>query len=221
MVKEIILMAKSWKGGGYCVAGIDTTTGDWIRIISDDAVRQHAVTEEDMKYEDETSPQILDRVSIECIAHTPNDYQPENYTMDNSFYWVKTGQADIGEIIDLHPTDFHGMLFYNNDNKVTPGEIQAINSCNRYSLALIRPLNTKINVKRWDNSERPKIRACFTYVGRSYRYITVTDPTFVVKYQAMADGDYSLDNVYFVVSLADPFPGDGKHWKLVATVLEE
>ncbi|TWH49554.1 hypothetical protein [Sporomusa sp. KB1] len=220
MEKEIILMAKSWKGGGYCTAGIDTTTGEWVRIVSDDAARQHAVTDEDMKYEDGTSPQVLDKVSIKWTAHTPNDYQPENYTMDSSYYWVKTGRADIDEIIDLHPTDFHGELFYNNDKKVTPGEIQAISDGNKYSLALIRPLDTKINVKRWDGNTRPKITACFTYMGRSYRYIKVTDPIFVMQYQDIEDGDYSLDNVYFVASLADPNPSDGDHWKLVATVLE-
>ena len=118
MEKEIILMAKSWKGGGYCIAGIDTTTGEWVRIVSDDATKQHAVTDEEMKYEDGTSPQILDRVRIKCTAHTPNDYQPENYTMDSSSRWRKSGQADINEIIDLHPADFHGMLFYNNSKKL-------------------------------------------------------------------------------------------------------
>ena len=221
MEKEIILMAKSWKGGGYCIAGIDTTTGEWVRIVSDDATRQHAVMEEDMKYEDGTSPQILDRVRIKCTAHTPNDYQPENYTMDSSSYWVKTGRADIDEVIDLHPTDFHGRLFYNNGKKVTPGELQAISDYNRYSLALIRPLNTIINVKRWDGNTRPKITACFRYGTISYRFIPVTDPVFAKNYQTLDDGDYSLDNVYFVVSLADPNPNDGDHWKLVATVLEE
>ena len=221
MEKEIIIMAKSWKRGDYCIAGIDTTSAEWVRIVSADAARQHAVTDEDMKYEDGTSPQILDRVRIECTAHTPNDYQPENYTMDSSYYWEKTGRADIDEIIDLHPTEFHGMLFYNNDKKVTPREVQAISDANKYSLALIRPLNTLINVKRWDGSTRPKITACFKYGAINYRFITVTDPVFARSYQALDDGDYSLDNVYFVVSLADPNPSDGDHWKLVATVLEE
>jgi len=221
MEKEIILMAKSWKGGGYCIAGIDTTTRDWVRIVSDDAARQHAVTDEDMKYQDGTSPQILDRVRIKCTAHTPNDYQPENYTMDSSRRWRKSGQADINAVINLHPAEFHGILFYNNDKKVTPGEIQAISDGNKYSLAFIRPSNTKINVKRWDGSTRPKITACFTHGERSYRYIKVTDPTFVIQYQDIEDGDYPLDNVYFVASLADPNPSDSDHWKLIATVLKE
>lgn len=214
-------MAKSWKGGGYCVAGIDTTTGEWVRIVSNDESKQHAVTDEDMMYRDRTSPQILDIVSIDCTEYTPNDYQPENYTMDSSRYWRKIGQADIDDVINLHPAEIHGKLFYNNEKKVTPDEISEIRAAGRYSLALIRPSDIVIRVKRWEGNTWPKVTACFTYGGRSYRFIKVTDPTFVKRYQDMEDGDYSVEDVYFVASLADPNPADGDHWKLIPTVLEE
>lgn len=220
MNKEIIMIAKSWKLGGNCIAGIDTTTGKWVRIVSDDASIQHAVTDEAMEYRDGTSPQILDIVSIACTDYTPNDYQPENYTMDSSRVWKKIGRADIDDVIALHPAEIHGMLFYNNEKKVTADEIRAIRPIAKYSLALIRPSDIEICVKRW-NSARPQITASFRYMGRKYWFITVTDPEFVKPYQAMADGDYSVEDVYFVVSLADPSPKDGHHWKLIATILEE
>ena len=44
MDKEIVLLTKSKKRGNYCIAGVDRKTGEWIRIISEDASIQHAVS---------------------------------------------------------------------------------------------------------------------------------------------------------------------------------
>lgn len=61
----------------YCVAGIDAKSGEWIRIISEDEVIQHAIKEDDMKYQDGTLPMILDVVRLVCKKRHPNYYQPE------------------------------------------------------------------------------------------------------------------------------------------------
>jgi hypothetical protein len=136
--------------------------------------------------------------------------------MDSSFYWERVGRADIDDVIALHPSEIHGILFYNAERRVHPDEI----SGNKYSLALIRPSNTVIRVKRWDG-EHPKVSAIFTHMGIRYSFIRVADPVFTKRYQTLEDGDYPIQGVYFVVSLADPNPDDGYHWKLVATVFDE
>lgn len=46
--KEIILLTKSTMINHFCTAGIDTKTGEWVRIVSPDTSTQHAVTEADM-----------------------------------------------------------------------------------------------------------------------------------------------------------------------------
>jgi len=131
MEKEIIVLAKSWKRSGYCIAGIDTETGNWVRIITDDASIQHAVTEEDMRYENGTCPHVYDVVRIECIGHTPNHYQPENYTMDKSYFWRRVGQVNINDVIDIHPAEILAPLLYNYDKKVTPEELLQLGAAPR------------------------------------------------------------------------------------------
>ena len=37
MEKKIIILTKSKKHSGYCVAGIDYETGEWIRLVSSDS----------------------------------------------------------------------------------------------------------------------------------------------------------------------------------------
>lgn len=49
MKKNIIILTKSIKHGGFCVAGIDTDNGEWIRLISSDANSEHAVPYQDME----------------------------------------------------------------------------------------------------------------------------------------------------------------------------
>lgn len=36
MKKDIIVLTCSAKHGGYCVAGIDTETNEWIRLVASD-----------------------------------------------------------------------------------------------------------------------------------------------------------------------------------------
>ena len=71
MNKTMILLAKSAKKSHYCVAGIDNQTGEWIRIISSNSQIQHAVTIDDMRYENETEPKLLDIINITCKEHCP------------------------------------------------------------------------------------------------------------------------------------------------------
>ena len=35
MKKEVAILTKSSKYKGYCVAGIDVNTGEWVRFVSD------------------------------------------------------------------------------------------------------------------------------------------------------------------------------------------
>jgi hypothetical protein len=223
MDKELVLMAKSWKGGGhYCTAGIDTATGQWVRIISEDETIQHAVRNTDMEYEDGTLPQLLDIVRVQCKDHKPNYYQPENYTLDSSFYWEKVGQASMQDVINLRPVEIHQNLFYNADKKISPHELSSIGDYDKYSLALIRPSVVRVTVKQWPKREYPSVTVSFVHMSNSYNFLKVTDPNFLEKYQCQSKiGTHYIEDVYFVMSLADPNPSDNDHYKLIATVLEE
>ena len=49
MEKKIIILTKSKKHSGYCVAGIDYETGEWIRLVSSDLETEGAVPCEDLQ----------------------------------------------------------------------------------------------------------------------------------------------------------------------------
>lgn len=220
MEKEIILLTKSWKGGGnYCVAGIDSHTGEWVRIISDDNSIQHAVKESDMKLENGSIPEIFDIVNITCKSEQTNYYQPENFIFDESFYWENTGQSSLDAVLLLHPPERHEQLFYDLEKKISVQAVQDIPDCSKYSLVLIKPTNVTIHVTQWENQAYPTVTSSFTYSNHNYRYIKVTDPVFVRKYQAIGPGNYEASGLYFIMSLADVH--NGEHYKLIASILGE
>jgi hypothetical protein len=61
MYKEIIVLAKSPKRGEYCIAGIDTFSGEWIRPISSNINNEGSVPVEDITYNDGKQIEVLDR----------------------------------------------------------------------------------------------------------------------------------------------------------------
>ena len=78
MIKQICILTKSYKHGGYCVAGIDLETGEWIRLVASDDLDTNEIPKSFMLYSDFTPCKPLDVVSVDIIEELPGDIQPEN-----------------------------------------------------------------------------------------------------------------------------------------------
>ena len=217
MKKEIILLAASKKHKNLCVAGIDTSTGQWIRIVSEDSTISYAIKSEDAIYEDESLPELLDIIEIQCRGRQSSYYQAENYINNPEYYWKNIGRAEIKEILKIHPLENEDYIFYNAENKVHKDYILALNDeKDKNSLMLIAPTNITIHVQQW---ERKKVKMSFLYKGIKYRYLAVTDIDFEQRYLAMEPNDYSLTNgTVLVISLGECY--NDYHSKLIATIIE-
>ena len=83
MIRQICILTKSYKHGGYCVAGVDINTKEWIRFVNSDNPNTDEIRKEQM---------ILGCKSIECldviecgfIKHIPNNCQVENWLLNTS-----------------------------------------------------------------------------------------------------------------------------------------
>ena len=60
MTKEVAILTKSSKHGGFCVAGVDLDTGEWVRLVSDDVQSHGALSRRDITYEDRSICTPLD-----------------------------------------------------------------------------------------------------------------------------------------------------------------
>lgn len=93
MKKEVAILTKSSKYKGYCVAGIDVNTGEWVRFVSDNEQTHGALSAYDISYADRHICKPLDVVLVEVVEAVPLAHQPENYLINSREYWKKQVSA--------------------------------------------------------------------------------------------------------------------------------
>jgi len=212
MEKEIIILAKSSKHGEYCIAGVDTTTGEWIRPISDNIAHEGSVPLCDIMYEDGTQLQILDKVKIKILSCNPTNSQPENCKYDSSVRWRKTGKSTLSELINSRGYDNPEKIFYNGNKEVLEEEV-----CGQPSLLFLNVKNPTIFIKTFDGNKR--IQFNFQYNGINYNFFKISDERIKSMFANKHDGSYYLGkNLSLILSLTDRYYHNGtyKHYKMVA-----
>lgn len=217
MFKDIILLTTSKKYGNYCIAGVEKNTGNWVRIVSEDAKIYHAVTLRNMIYKDGSLPKVMDIIRIKCKYHKPNKHQPENHVLDSKLYWRKLGVARIEDLLRIHPIENKPFLLYDTNRFVDGAYINRLKDQDKYSLILIAPKDVSVHIRLWPDGK--KITMSFDYNGNRYWYISITDIEFLKQYLRYPEGNYNYKNkCLLVISLGDMFK-DKKHYKLIAKVL--
>jgi len=103
MKKEVVILTMSSKNKKYCIAGIDTCSGEWVRLVSNDEESHGALSKKDVEYKDRTYCQPLDVVKISIIEEAPLKYQPENVLINTEKWWEKIGEFTIDDLLELHP----------------------------------------------------------------------------------------------------------------------
>lgn len=215
MLKTIILLTKSRKHGGYCTAGIDVKTGEWIRIVSDcDRCNTDEITSEQLSYENGQEAEVLDVIEIHCIAPKPNKFQPENYVNDNTQYWQKIRKANLDEVIQLHPFENKEYIYFDNDFRIEGSSVAEIRDEDKYSLILIKVTNPIVVVKTWPEGDK-SATLNFCYNKQNYKYFRITNG-LEAEYKAKADGNYIIrGEVGLIISLGELYK-DFNHYKLIA-----
>jgi hypothetical protein len=220
-IKRIVCFANSLKNSGRCVAGREVTAegyGSWIRPVSARPTGELSLVE--CRYEDESSTKLLDIVDVHLSKPAPLHHQTENHVIDRARYWTKAGELGWTELEKLveRPDSLwpNGEHTRHGVNDCVSGQLARMLTS---SLVLIRPESVAIRVGMEGASEFPrKTRALFKYAGVDYS-LKVTDPVAEEPFQMQGDGEYPLDDVYFCVSLTEPWERDGRCYKIVAGIV--
>ena len=206
MEREIIIMATSAKNHNFCVGGIDTGTGEWIRLVSNDKTMCEALTPKMITFETGEKCSPFDKIRVSIIKEVSMEHQPENLLIDETKKLKKIKKVSLDEALQIHPIE-NGRedvrRFLKNecpffDNK----EILEI----KRSLYLIEVRNLKIYKNNYN-----KYKASFNYLGKDYINISMTDPTHFFM------SNYSYDIAMIVLSLgSEPFKGN--YYKYVVSI---
>jgi hypothetical protein len=105
------------------------------------------VSEEERRYQNGSSPHVLDVIDVPMIAAVPHLYQVENFVIDAARYWAKKGElawADLKPLLD-RPVSLwtNGDSTYNGSNDCMKLEVAAKHD---YSLVLIHPETLTVHV---------------------------------------------------------------------------
>jgi hypothetical protein len=222
--RTIICLANSFKPpSGRCVAGKEfegARAGQWIRPVSTRAGRE--VSEEERRYENGRTAQLLDIIRVPLDHPAPMVHQTENYVLAEEHTWVKEGSAtpeQVAAMLDAHDPAFwiDAQSTYHGMNDKVPPVVAAQIPC---SLKLISVPALRLQVRSEDGFEgapsRRRVRGRFELQGRHY-LLSVTDPEIVQRYLGQPDGDHNIVDATLCVSLAEIW--NGFAFRVIASVI--
>lgn len=212
MEKKIIILTKSKKHSGYCVAGIDYETGEWIRLVSSDSETEGAVPWEDLQYSNGETLEVYDIIMCRLLRKCGTIVQPENCLYDETMKWEKVGKSNFDEVIKIHGYDSVDYVFENEDTKL-PADWRFSGNP---SLCLLKIKDASIWVKTFEDK---KISLNFTYDDIQYKYMSISQIDLLNYYKNKSDNLYPLGTVTVVFSLTDKYYWNGKYYKVVAQIL--
>jgi hypothetical protein len=205
---EIIILTKSSKHGGYCVAGLGAEDGVWYRLVTSRDDTRWAVSEGCMTYKDGSPCQPLDIARIYVKEPLPSKRQPENILIDTRLYWEKTGESSLDSILSIHPGERRNFLLGNDSHRLRWREMMKLGR----SLELVYAENMVIK-KTSSSRGKPKTKAELTYNGIRYGNMSVTDP----EYYGVPDGT-AISGAFIVASVPDAPYRDGYFYKFIAKI---
>lgn len=234
MRKELLLLAKSFKHGGYCLAGCEIVRDDngnaylthhWVRPVTKGQLGTScgAVPADWCQ-----AVSVLDVIEVEFEHQSPIIGQPENWLMKpNSIRKLYS----FSNLPALRPLSVDCAPLWQDcavrDDQIRP----AIAEMAQASLTLISPQNLSFSLELKEHSSDKlsrKIYASFIHNGHRFDRIKVTDPALYrlfknqfpnvigqTVYRNLRHGDQ-----YFLTMSLSPF-FNGFHYVLVAAVIDQ
>ncbi|MBQ8178151.1 MAG: hypothetical protein IJ033_03060 [Clostridia bacterium] len=208
---RLVILAKSYKQGGYCVAGLNLFNGEWIRLVSsrghDNAISKYAM--------DSRSINCLDIVDVDLIEHVPLACQKENFRVYEETGIIKTGKLGLEDVVNEMNLDKPNYIFANSDKYIFARDVKELNR----SLLFVKVSNFQVTTKSNFETDKPKFKCSFCYNNTYYVNLSLTDPNFC----SLDKVGKVLRSAALVISLPSKAYEDGAFYKFVSSVfpLEE
>lgn len=210
MKKTVLILTKSAKTGGYCVAGIDVNTKQWVRLVTDNEEVHKSLTDDNMVCSNGKICDKLDVVEVDFIRNAPSPHQPENELINQTvpFRYLYSYRSIEQALRHLNITPANPQYIYGNSSRRISGA--EINSC-RYSLCLVKVHDLEIQNSA-ANGKRNKVG--FGYQNSIYDQLSMTDRDYYFR-----SSPDSISEAYIVVSIPTvPFEFDNHYYKFVSAI---
>jgi hypothetical protein len=177
-VKRIVRLANSFKIGGSCIAGKEVVGagkyGEWVRPVSSRPTAE--VRSSEYRYENNSSPKILDIIDVPLLNADPRHHQTENHVIDTTQRWAKVDELPRTAWTQI--LDRPASLWINSGHTKGPGYYDCITqeeaATLNNSLTLIKPDNFSVEVSPHRFTGKKTYRANFNYKGTRYNLKVTT-----------------------------------------------
>ena len=210
MKKTVLILTKSAKTGGYCVAGIDVNTRQWIRLVTDNAEVHNSLTDDNMVCSNGRICNKLDVVEVEFIRNAPAPHQPENALINQAvpFRYLYSYESIEHALRQLNIRPIEPQYLYGSSSRcISSDNIDSY----RCSLCLFKVHDLEIQNSA-TNGKRNKVG--FSYHGSSYNQFSMTDRDYYFR-----SSPDSISEAYIVASIPTvPFELNDSYYKFVSAI---
>lgn len=214
--KRIACLAASLKHGGFCYAGKDLATGEWVRPVSDD--QGHAISAY-YRVVGKNDPALVgDVLSMKLGDPVGENWQSENWQHVPE-HWQRLDTLSFDQVLAMadRPTSVWGegrSTRWGEHDELSETEAMTFD----HSLLLIAVDDLTILCRdEGHEAEKVRTRARFTYAQTSY-CLSITDPAYF-DYEL---GEHPIGHALLCCSLAEAYAWDdgSRHVsKLAASVI--
>jgi hypothetical protein len=214
MSSKMVILANSYKDKERCVAGIDLSTGRWVRPV---AGKANSALTSAIRHIDGKEPDLLDVVELYLEDDGPDfGCQPENRIV-RSVKWKKVGILKPNQIFQYCESD--SIILHDENVKISIEYFKTIHESQWKSLQLIHPVRTEFYHKDWDGKKKWRV---IIKHGKSQEIdLRLTDPIAIGK---LENNKALSKDCLLTISLAGPWTPDNSKpkmcYKLVAGVIE-
>jgi hypothetical protein len=231
----MIVLAKSYKEKGYCIAGKRLfrnpdgsffSTGEWVRPVTNAQTMSGALYSQHIVCNQGEEVRTGDIICLKVWKSQGTTGQPENRLIaDEAWEIVARGnERDLLGLQDTPPTIW--LDADRSSDRVSPGYVQAGKV--KQSLYFIKPENLKFTLRTESGTGRKTISASFYYNGVQYSGLRVTCPAickiFCKQFPEPGCEEvrtlFKGDDYLLSLSLAPYYYNSGAHHKLVAGVFD-
>lgn len=225
---EMIILARSKKHGGKCIAGLRTDGGGWVRPVAPST--DGTLFLEHYTLADGSQAEVLDVVRVNLKEPQPEPHQPENCVIGDRKWRLiaRPGSKEHQAILRDHIVSGPALLGNQSDRiHIKTFEDEPAKA----SLALVTPSTIEWAIGKSFRGKR-QTRAIFELKGTTYDLV-VTDEGWEDRLSDLPEGIYpstklksiglkSNDKFLLTVSLGEPFPWSRPthHFKLIASVIQ-
>ncbi len=209
--KTLIVLAKSIKKRGFCIAGKEIETHKWVRPVKESPFSN----DECDNLSNQNRPiKVLDIVEMTFIEKSPKNYQPENEKVDMNVRWRLMNNFQIENLDSLiDKYDFLDLIKNSQFHKFTLNSLKLQSSLQLIKLSKTNSAKIIYQLAYNQKYYRPKLQ--FNYKGISYT-LPITDPTIPNSNQRKTPRN--LENAYITIGIGEKF--NNNHYILVVFLKE-